>query len=110
MSSGMTFKTTNSKEESIPEEPTSEETTPTVINLTDILTQDFDDLGDWGKDEEEVKQDSKEVRITREVIDTIRTFKLINRKYTDIMEKKKKTILRNEKQLHITKYRKLKTK
>lgn len=74
MSSGMTFKTTNSKEESIPEEPTSEETTPTVINLTDILTQDFDDLGDWGKDEEEVKQDSKEVRITREVIDTIRTF------------------------------------
>ncbi|XP_071154128.1 superkiller complex protein 2-like [Mytilus edulis] len=60
MSSGMTFKTTNSKEESIPEMPTSEETTPTVINLTDILTQDFDDLGDWGKDEEEVKQDSKE--------------------------------------------------
>ena len=37
---------------------------PTVINLTDILTQDFDDLGDWDKDEEEEKDIPKEVRWT----------------------------------------------
>ena len=64
MSAGMTFEVTktNSEVELTNITPPTENAMPTVINLTDILTQDFDDLGDWDKDEEEEKDIPKEVR------------------------------------------------
>lgn len=62
MSAGMTFEVTktNPEAELTKITPPTENVTPTVINLTDILTQDFDDLGDWDKDEEEEKDMPKE--------------------------------------------------
>ena len=66
MSAGMTFEVTktNPEAELTKIAPPTENAMPTVINLTDILTQDFDDLGDWDKDEEEEKDIPKEVRWT----------------------------------------------
>lgn len=62
LSTGMTFEGSKSIDNIKQDTPFAEKATLTVINLTDILSQDFDDLGDWEKDEDEAEKSTEKVQ------------------------------------------------